>query len=132
MKLTYLMILAIIAAFMFTQTGAVFDRFGFSGSNLMSHPETLVTSIFLHGSIEHLLSNIIVLLFVGLAVQFDFVDHGAHYNKLAWFFKTKKIGASHEPDSIGFRTISFALKLSLSVLLAVRPARSPSPPRSQC
>ncbi len=72
MKITYLLILAMVLLFAASyagDTGAVFDRFGFSGTSLFLHPETLVTSIFLHGSIEHLLSNIIVMLFVGLAVE---------------------------------------------------------------
>ena len=85
MKLTYILLVAIIAAFMLSfngNTGAIFDRFGFSASNMMSHPETLVTSIFLHGSLEHLLSNLLVFLFVGLAVEKEL----GKFRMLAVFF----------------------------------------------
>lgn len=48
---------------------AVYDTFGFSLNNLLADPLVLITSIFLHGSIEHLLSNVLVLVFFGFAVE---------------------------------------------------------------
>ncbi|OYT57858.1 MAG: hypothetical protein B6U68_01225 [Candidatus Aenigmarchaeota archaeon ex4484_14] len=47
----------------------IVERYGFSGQNLFSHPEVLITSIFIHGDIDHLLSNILVLFFFGAAVE---------------------------------------------------------------
>jgi membrane associated rhomboid family serine protease len=35
----------------------------------LSNPATLVTSIFLHASLEHLLANILILFFFGIAVE---------------------------------------------------------------
>ena len=71
MKVTYLLVLALVAVFAASSLYGqdVFGRLGFSGNNLASHPEVLVTSIFLHGGLAHLLSNILMLLFVGLAVE---------------------------------------------------------------
>mgnify|MGYP001609559730 CR=1 FL=1 len=74
MKLTYLLILAAIAvhiyiAFFASEPEAWYITFGFSGENLLARPYSLVTSIFLHGSFLHLLSNILVWLFFGMAVE---------------------------------------------------------------
>jgi len=44
-------------------------NFGFSGDNLFARPWTLITSIFLHKDIDHLVSNIFVLMFFGTAVE---------------------------------------------------------------
>ncbi|MBU5678272.1 MAG: rhomboid family intramembrane serine protease [Candidatus Aenigmatarchaeota archaeon] len=43
--------------------------YGFSLNNLKERPYVLFTSIFIHGSIEHLISNLLVLLFFGVAVE---------------------------------------------------------------
>ena len=48
---------------------SVYDAYGFSLNNLAANPLVFVTSIFLHGSLEHLLSNLLVLIFFGLAVE---------------------------------------------------------------
>ncbi|MBI2579428.1 MAG: rhomboid family intramembrane serine protease [Candidatus Aenigmarchaeota archaeon] len=70
MKITLLLAAAVTASF-FASTILDVDaeRFGFSGENFLRHPEVLVTSIFLHGNLEHLLSNILVLVFAGIAVE---------------------------------------------------------------
>jgi len=47
----------------------IFQNFGFSGENLFNKPWTLLTSIFMHVSIDHLLSNVFVMFFFGIAVE---------------------------------------------------------------
>lgn len=47
----------------------ILENFGFSGKNLLSKPYILLTSIFIHKDIEHLISNLFVLLFFGIAVE---------------------------------------------------------------
>jgi len=71
MKLTLILALLCIAGFALGIYGGedFYNAFGFSLNNLQSNPSVLVTSIFMHGSIEHLLSNVFVLLFFGLAVE---------------------------------------------------------------
>ena len=71
MKLTWILVLLCIAGFAFGVFfgEAAYDEYGFSRDNLLQRPHVLVTSIFLHGSLEHLLSNILVLVFFGLAVE---------------------------------------------------------------
>ncbi|RMG81378.1 MAG: rhomboid family intramembrane serine protease, partial [Bacteroidetes bacterium] len=80
MKLTIALVLLILAGFflpVLTLDSAeeyenFFNKYGFSGNNLVSRPYVLVTSIFLHGNLEHLLSNMLVLLFFGIAVESEF------------------------------------------------------------
>lgn len=71
MKLTWFLVLLCIAGFtlgiLFGQP--FYDEYGFSRDNLLQRPYVLITSIFLHGSLEHLLSNVLVLVFFGLAVE---------------------------------------------------------------
>jgi hypothetical protein len=71
MKLTWLLVLLCITGFAFgVYYGEPFyDYYGFSVNNALERPYVLVTSIFMHGSLEHLLSNILVLVFFGLAVE---------------------------------------------------------------
>ncbi len=74
MKLTLLLIFLCIAGFAYTvffvnDYDTFFADYGFSGQAVLSRPWILFTSIFLHGSLEHLLSNILVLLFFGAAVE---------------------------------------------------------------
>lgn len=72
MRLTILLILLTAAVFIYSVfygTEAFFDTYGFSGKNLVARPYVLVTSIFLHGGLQHLLSNILIWLFFGLAVE---------------------------------------------------------------
>ncbi|MFC2143731.1 rhomboid family intramembrane serine protease, partial [Candidatus Aenigmatarchaeota archaeon] len=46
-----------------------YSDYGFSYSTFFQQPWTLVTSVFLHGSLEHLLSNILFWFFFGMAVE---------------------------------------------------------------
>lgn len=47
----------------------VLEHLAFSGRNLYSKPYTLLTSIFLHINVDHLLSNLLVFLFFGTALE---------------------------------------------------------------
>jgi membrane associated rhomboid family serine protease len=73
MKITYLLVLISIAVFVYTafvpDAEAIFSSYGFSGANVVANPLTAITAIFLHGSLIHLLSNILVWVFVGHAVE---------------------------------------------------------------
>lgn len=74
MKITYALIIIIIASFFLVgsvgSTDQIFNRFGFSGNNLLEgRAWTLVTSIFLHGGPAHLVLNCIALFFFGRAVE---------------------------------------------------------------
>lgn len=73
MKITWLLIAVTLAAFVysffFANTAAFFDTYGFSLNNLLTRPYVMITSIFLHASLTHLLSNILVWVFFGLAVE---------------------------------------------------------------
>jgi membrane associated rhomboid family serine protease len=72
MKATYILILLCLIGFFgllpFTNYDAIINEYGFS-SAILDKPWIFVTSIFLHGSLDHILANILVLLFVGLAVE---------------------------------------------------------------
>ena len=72
MKFTLMLIAICVIAFIYTAYvggDAFVNEYGFSGPNLISRPWTVVTSIFLHANITHLLSNILVLFFFGIAVE---------------------------------------------------------------
>jgi membrane associated rhomboid family serine protease len=74
MKLTLALTAIIIAVFLYVtffvpDPDAFFSYYGFSGANMLARPYVLLTSIFLHSGIEHLLSNVLVLLFFGFAVE---------------------------------------------------------------
>ena len=71
MKLTWILVAICIAGFAYgAYAGEEFyNTYGFSGDNLAARPYVLITSIFMHGSLEHLLSNLLVLIFFGLAVE---------------------------------------------------------------
>ena len=71
MKLTWILVAICIAGFAYgAYAGEQFyNEYGFSLDNLVQRPYVLFTSIFMHGSAEHLLSNILVLIFFGLAVE---------------------------------------------------------------
>ncbi len=72
MKLTILLILIAIAVFFISfslDTESVFNTYGFSGKNMLANPVVLITSIFLHASLIHLLSNILIWFFFGSAVE---------------------------------------------------------------
>lgn len=72
MRLTLLLILLMAASFFYSfsvDTEGLFDTYGFSGMNLLERPYVLLTSIFLHADLNHLLSNIFVLFFFGMGVE---------------------------------------------------------------
>ncbi len=73
MKLTLSLILLMILVFAYETSLADIDEFfgayGFSGANALARPYVLITSIFMHGSIIHLLSNILAMLFFSSAVE---------------------------------------------------------------
>ncbi len=77
MKLTILLILLCVAGFFFpllfigdeAGINKFYETYGFSGNNMLERPYVLITSIFMHGGLVHLLSNIFVLFFFGMAVE---------------------------------------------------------------
>lgn len=74
MRLTILLVLIAAVLFFYPflaldDVPAFYDRYGFSYENFLAHPEVIVTSIFLHGSLEHLLANALIWLFFGFAVE---------------------------------------------------------------
>src|SRR3989338_10861444 len=71
MKFTWLLVLLCIAGFAYPVLYGpeTYDTYGFSLDNLQQRPYVFFTSIFMHASFEHLISNIFVLIFFGLAVE---------------------------------------------------------------
>ena len=65
------------------------NEFGFSKATFLEKPWTPITSIFLHADLVHLLSNILVLLFFGMAVESEMGDK----KYLAIFFLAGITGA---------------------------------------
>ena len=76
MRLTIILVALCVVGFVVPAVigGQIYDQYGFSLNNLLADPLVFVTSIFLHGSLEHLLSNVLVLIFFCLAVE----------NELGW------------------------------------------------
>ncbi|MBI4895411.1 MAG: rhomboid family intramembrane serine protease [Candidatus Aenigmarchaeota archaeon] len=78
MKLTITLVLICISVFVIQifslpllglNEDKFFDQYAFSTNNLFERPWTIITSIFVHGDITHLLSNMLVLFFFGLALE---------------------------------------------------------------
>ncbi|MBI5061868.1 MAG: rhomboid family intramembrane serine protease [Candidatus Aenigmarchaeota archaeon] len=72
MKATLALILICVVVFAYEvllAPDSFFDDYGFSGTNMLSKPYVLVTSIFIHADLTHILSNIAVLFFFGIAVE---------------------------------------------------------------
>ncbi|MCD6575874.1 MAG: rhomboid family intramembrane serine protease [Nanoarchaeota archaeon] len=69
MKVTYLTIFLIILVFGLQQIGVINDSFAFMPAEVLSKPYILVTSIFMHANVHHLLLNSIGLLIFGLIVE---------------------------------------------------------------
>jgi len=68
--LSALMIVSFAAVLIFVNNiDAFYSHYGFSGANLLARPYVLLTSIFLHAGIEHLLANLLVLAFFCMAVE---------------------------------------------------------------
>ncbi len=74
MRLTLLLSALIVAAFAMVlvfvdNIDAFYSYYGFSGANAVERPYVFFTSIFLHAGLEHLLANLLVLVFFGFAVE---------------------------------------------------------------
>src|SRR3989338_11504486 len=72
MRLTLFLILLMAASFFYSFSAdaeKIFTDYGFSGMNLLERPYVLLTSVFLHADLNHLLSNIFVLFFFGMGVE---------------------------------------------------------------
>ncbi len=76
MKLTYGLIAVCIIVFIFfgchtpSEQEKLFELYGFSGYNLFhGRPWTIVTSIFVHGNVGHLILNMIALFFFGRTLE---------------------------------------------------------------
>lgn len=72
MKLTLFLIILNVAVFLFSLTDFNYyiENYGFSIENFLGGDfYVLLTSIFLHGSISHLLSNMIALFFIGWTIE---------------------------------------------------------------
>lgn len=67
--LTYSLLVLIGFFYSIEKVEEIVKLYGFSPNNLKERPYVLLTSIFIHGNIEHLISNILVLLFFGTAVE---------------------------------------------------------------
>ncbi len=66
---TYILVLLTVIVFLLTTLGyASSESYGFS-PDFLQRPYIMLTAIFLHGDIVHLLSNIIALLIFGVAVE---------------------------------------------------------------
>ncbi|MBI4019471.1 MAG: rhomboid family intramembrane serine protease [Candidatus Aenigmarchaeota archaeon] len=71
MKATLILIAILIAVFLITfpDLPEIVRYYGLSGENFAERPYVILTSIFLHGDLAHLVSNIFALFFFGLAVE---------------------------------------------------------------
>jgi membrane associated rhomboid family serine protease len=70
MKATYWLILACLAVFIAeVLVPSLAEALAFSAAGFGSRPWVIITSIFAHADVIHLLSNVLVLFFFGLAVE---------------------------------------------------------------
>ncbi|MBI2971501.1 MAG: rhomboid family intramembrane serine protease [Candidatus Aenigmarchaeota archaeon] len=75
MRLTLVLVLLCVAVFLYTlalpekEYEAFLEYYGFSGKSMLERPYVVATSVFLHAGAAHLLSNIFVLFFFGVAVE---------------------------------------------------------------
>jgi uncharacterized protein len=67
--LSLILLLVLIFALSLSDFENTINFYGMSGENFVERPYVMITSIFLHGSVLHLLSNIFVLLFFGMALE---------------------------------------------------------------
>ena len=97
MKLTLTLIILCIAVFLLEifsfplfgiTTDQFFNEFGFSLENMLSKPWVLLTSIFMHGDITHLLSNIIVLFFFGATLEEEIKQHAPGFPRGVLFYRS--------------------------------------------
>ncbi len=104
----------------------IVKNFGFSFNNFFKRPYVLITSIFIHGSIDHLISNLIALIFFGIAVEDEIgakkmlliFFYGAFFGDIFSLFfyspETISIGASAGIFAlVGFGMIIRPLDISL-------------------
>lgn len=118
---TYILILVCVIVFaiqsiVFTdpaQADIFFNDYGFSGANLVERPWTIVTSIFIHGDITHLLANILVLYFFGVAVE----DELRWKKMLALFFLGAFAGDGISLLFYSFDTISIGASAGIFALI---------------
>ncbi len=97
---------ALYFTFFIAQPEPIFNKYGFSVNNLFERPYVVITSIFLHSGLEHLLSNIIILFFFGSAVESEIgkaktllifflgAFAGDLFSSFFYTFDTVSIGAS--------------------------------------
>ncbi len=71
MKITLAIVLICVLVYiaMIHSQSNFIDAYGFSYNNMIHKPWTIVTSIFVHADINHLVSNMLVLIFFGVAVE---------------------------------------------------------------
>ena len=69
MKLTILMIAICIFVYVLQIGGIVTNELAFMPAEVASKPHTIITSIFMHGSLRHLLLNMVGLLIFGMIVE---------------------------------------------------------------
>ena len=120
MKITWLLIVLTVlvsfyALFFVPDSGKFYDTYGFSGPNLLARPYVIITSIFLHASIIHLLSNILVWIFFGLAVE----DELGKAKMLAIFFLGAFAGDILSLIFYPFNTLSVGASAGIFALVGV-------------
>ncbi len=72
MKITALIIFICILSYLFMiqhNPNEIIRLYGFSGENFLHRPWVIFTSIFIHDGLNHLISNMLVLLFFGMALE---------------------------------------------------------------
>ena len=69
MKITYVMILIVVLVFGLQLAGILDNSHAFMPAAITSRPYSIVTSIFMHGSAQHLLLNLLGLFIFGLLVE---------------------------------------------------------------
>lgn len=117
MKLTVLLIALCLAGFIYPvlfveDYGLFIDEFGFSGENLLTKPWVLITSIFVHADLTHLLSNILVLFFFGIAVEAE-----VGKKMLTIFFLGAFLGDFLSLIVYGFSTVGIGASAGVFALL---------------
>lgn len=69
MKITYLIALIVVLIFGLQMAGIISDSNAFMPATVLSKPHTIISSMFMHGSAQHLLLNLFGLLVFGLLVE---------------------------------------------------------------
>ncbi len=115
MKLTVLLIAVTLAVFAYQvfSDNELINTYGFSGANFLERPYVIITSIFMHGGLEHLLSNILIWLFFGIAVEKEL---GAA-KMFAIFFLGAFAGDLASLPIYGFNTVSIGASAGVFALI---------------